>query len=52
VAFGTTRPPETDIIDPNGVIRRRFIGAQDWNTPEIQNYIRSLERMVPAKQTT
>jgi cytochrome c biogenesis protein CcmG, thiol:disulfide interchange protein DsbE len=51
-AFGTTRPPETYIIDPQGMIRRRFIGAQDWNTPEIQNYIRSLERLVPAKQST
>ncbi|HTW46115.1 MAG TPA: TlpA disulfide reductase family protein [Acidobacteriaceae bacterium] len=52
LAFGTTRPPETYIIDPNGIIRRRFIGAQDWNTPEIQTYIRNLERQVPAKQAT
>ena len=51
-AFGTTRPPETYIIDPRGMIRRRFIGAQDWSTPEIQNYIRSLEQLVPAKQST
>jgi peroxiredoxin len=42
LAFGTTRPPETYIIDKKGMIRRRFIGAQDWNTPEIQNYLRSL----------
>lgn len=52
LAFGTTRPPETYVIDPRGMIRRRFIGAQDWSTPEIQSYIRSLEPLVPAKQTT
>ena len=42
LAFGTTRPPETYIIDRKGTIRRKFIGAQDWNTPEIQDYLRSL----------
>src|SRR5579875_2788734 len=29
-SFGTFRPPETYVIDKNGVIRRKFIGAQDW----------------------
>lgn len=42
LAFGTRRPPEAYIIDKNGMIRRKFIGAQDWNTPEIQDYLRSL----------
>ena len=42
LSFGTTRPPETYIIDKKGIIRRRFIGAQDWSTPEIQSYLRSL----------
>jgi cytochrome c biogenesis protein CcmG, thiol:disulfide interchange protein DsbE len=42
LAFGTTRPPETYIIDRKGVIRRKFIGAQDWSTPEIRDYLRSL----------
>ena len=41
-AFDTTRPPETYIIDTHGVIRRKFIGAQDWTTPEIINYLRNL----------
>jgi thiol-disulfide isomerase/thioredoxin len=41
-AFDTTRPPETYIIDAHGVIRRKFIGAQDWSTPEILNYLRNL----------
>jgi len=42
LAFGTDRPPETYIIDRNGTIRRKFIGAQDWSTPEIQDYLRNL----------
>ncbi len=42
-AFGTTRPPETYILDPHGIVRRRFIGAQDWTSPEIESYIRALE---------
>lgn len=41
-SFDTTRPPETYIIDRNGVIRRKFIGAQDWTNPEILNYLRNL----------
>ena len=42
LAYGTTRPPETYIIDPTGRIRRKFIGAQDWTSPEIENYLRNL----------
>lgn len=43
LAFGTTRPPETYIIDKKGVIRRKFIGPSDWNTPEIRTYLTKLE---------
>jgi regulator of protease activity HflC (stomatin/prohibitin superfamily) len=28
--------PETYVIDRKGIIRRKFIGAQDWSSPEIQ----------------
>lgn len=42
LAYGTTRPPETYIIDPSGHIRRKFIGAQDWTSNEIENYLRNL----------
>ncbi|MBV8674169.1 MAG: TlpA family protein disulfide reductase [Acidobacteriaceae bacterium] len=42
LAFGTTRPPETYIIDRQGRIRRKFIGPQDWTSPEIENYLRNL----------
>jgi cytochrome c biogenesis protein CcmG, thiol:disulfide interchange protein DsbE len=41
-AFETSRPPETYVIDKNGVIRRKFIGPQDWTTPEIVDYLRNL----------
>ncbi len=34
-SFGTFRPPETYILDKSGTIRRKFIGAQDWTSPEI-----------------
>jgi cytochrome c biogenesis protein CcmG/thiol:disulfide interchange protein DsbE len=36
LAYGTTRPPETYIIDKNGIIRRKFIGPVDWTSPEIK----------------
>jgi cytochrome c biogenesis protein CcmG, thiol:disulfide interchange protein DsbE len=42
-AYGTTRPPETYIIDKNGVIRRKFIGPSDWNSPEIRTYLNKLQ---------
>ena len=42
LAFGTTRPPETYIIDAQGKIRRKFIGPQDWTNPEIMNYLKNL----------
>jgi thiol-disulfide isomerase/thioredoxin len=34
--------PETYVIDRKGVIRRKFIGAQDWSSPEIRDYLKSL----------
>jgi len=43
-SFGTYRPPETYIIDRNGIIRRKFIGmpAGGWTIPEIVNYLKHL----------
>jgi peroxiredoxin len=34
--------PETYVIDRQGVIRRKFIGPQDWTGPEIRAYLKSL----------
>lgn len=41
-SFGTFRPPETYILDKHGIIRRKFIGAQDWTSPEIVASLRQL----------
>lgn len=40
--YGTFRFPETYVIDKSGIIRRKFIGPQDWTSPEIVNYLRKL----------
>jgi thiol-disulfide isomerase/thioredoxin len=46
-AFGTERPPETYIIDRKGIIRRKFIGPQDWTSPEVVNYLNKLAASPP-----
>ena len=40
--FNTDMWPETYVIDRKGMIRRKFVGAQDWNSPEIREYLKSL----------
>lgn len=40
--YGTFRFPETYVIDKAGVIRRKFIGPQDWTSPEIVDSLRKL----------
>jgi cytochrome c biogenesis protein CcmG, thiol:disulfide interchange protein DsbE len=40
--YGTNRWPETYVIDQHGIIRRKFIGAQDWTSPEVLEYLRRL----------
>lgn len=40
--YGTFRYPETYAIDKNGVIRRKFIGPQEWTSTEIENYLKTL----------
>ncbi len=37
--YGTVQIPETYIIDKQGVLRRKFIGAQDWTSAEITGYL-------------
>lgn len=37
--YGTVQIPETYIIDRQGVLRRKFIGAQAWTSPEITSYL-------------
>ncbi len=40
--YGTFGWPETYVIDRKGVVRRKFIGAVDWNSPEITTYLSKL----------
>ncbi len=40
--YGTHGWPETFIIDRNGMMRRKFIGAVDWTEPEITDYLSKL----------
>ncbi len=40
--YGTHAWPETFIIDRNGVMRRKFIGAVDWTDPQIADFLGKL----------
>lgn len=40
--FHTDMWPETYVIDRNGLIRRKFVGATDWTDPAIRQYLDSL----------
>jgi cytochrome c biogenesis protein CcmG/thiol:disulfide interchange protein DsbE len=40
--YGTLKIPETYVIDRQGVLRRKFVSAQDWTNPEIVDYLDKL----------
>jgi cytochrome c biogenesis protein CcmG/thiol:disulfide interchange protein DsbE len=40
--YGTIQIPETYIIDRDGVLRRKFANAFDWNTPEVTDFLGKL----------
>ncbi|MGC1646914.1 MAG: TlpA disulfide reductase family protein [Candidatus Sulfotelmatobacter sp.] len=40
--YGTTGWPETYIIDRQGVLRRKLVGAVDWNSPEVIDFLNKL----------
>ena len=40
--YGTHGWPESYIIDRNGIIRRKFIGAVQWNSPEVTEFLSKL----------
>jgi len=42
--YGTVKIPETYIIDRNGVLRRKFIGAVDWSEPEVVEFLSRLSK--------
>jgi cytochrome c biogenesis protein CcmG/thiol:disulfide interchange protein DsbE len=40
--YGTHGWPESYVIDRNGIIRRKFIGPVEWNSPEITQYLSTM----------
>lgn len=40
--YGTFKFPETYIIDRKGVMQRKFIGAIDWTSPEITDFLNKM----------
>jgi cytochrome c biogenesis protein CcmG, thiol:disulfide interchange protein DsbE len=40
--YKTEMWPETYVIDRQGIIRRKFVGSQDWSSLEILAYLKSL----------
>lgn len=40
--YGSYQFPETFLIDRDGIIRRKFIGPQEWTSPEIIDYLSKL----------
>ena len=40
--YGTVQIPETYVIDRNGIVRRKFVNAQHWTSPEIVDYLKRL----------
>ncbi len=42
LSYGTSMYPDTYIIDRQGKIARKLVGAQDWTSPEMTAYFNSL----------
>jgi len=40
--YGSYRWPESYVIDRQGILRRKFVGPQDWTSSEIVKYLKSL----------
>ena len=40
--YGTVQIPETYVIDRQGKVRRKFVSAQNWTSPEIMEYLAKL----------
>jgi cytochrome c biogenesis protein CcmG, thiol:disulfide interchange protein DsbE len=40
--YGTSMIPETYVIDRNGKIDRKLVGAQDWTSPSMMAYLNSV----------
>jgi len=42
--YQATGVPESFVIDKNGIIEEKIIGARDWASPDVIRYFRSLGR--------
>jgi len=40
--YGTVQIPETYVIDKDGILRRKYVSAQNWTSPQIQKYLQNL----------
>ncbi len=40
--YGSVRVPETFVLDRSGVVRRKFVGPQQWTNPEVLGYLAKL----------
>jgi cytochrome c biogenesis protein CcmG/thiol:disulfide interchange protein DsbE len=40
--YGTAQIPETYVIDSQGILRRKFVNAQNWTNPEIVSYLKKI----------
>ena len=40
--YGTFKFPETYVIDRNGAMRRKFLGAVDWTGPDIVEFLNKM----------
>ena len=40
--YGTLKYPESYLINREGAVVQKYVGAEDWESPEILNYLRSL----------
>jgi hypothetical protein len=40
--YGSFRFPETYIIDKQGLVRRKLVGAQEFSSPEMLEYLQKL----------
>jgi len=41
--YGTIKMPESYVIDQRGILRRKFVSAQDWTIPEILDYLSKMQ---------
>lgn len=37
--YGTVKYPESYVIDPSGIVRRKYVGPIDWTQPAVLEYL-------------